>query len=486
MLLLILALTLTAVMLASGVCVRAADVDTGAVSTAGTDSTAAADSTAADDNAAGDAGASGSVDISDTDRTDESDEDSNPIPTVDHANAACVYNIENDRYIFDKNKDEQIYPASTVKLMTAILALEAFGEDLDHEITATSEALGATSGNNIAIKRDEVLTAEQLLYALICGCANDAANVLAVEIAGSIEGFVVMMNQKARELGATNTNYTNPTGMHHPAMVTTAADTALIAAEAAKNELIVEMSTVEKYTLEATNKQPQRIIFNKNYYYSSNMEYIYRWNVPRGLNAGYTAEGGYCIATSAARDGLTYIIIVMGARADENYIYSYTEAADLINWALYAYGYVKVLTTSSMICEVPVKLASKVDYVTLFPSSDIELYLPVDVDLSNDVQISWQLTVDSFTAPVDEGEVGGTLTATYKGESLGSYELITKTSVNRSNILYIFDLMRQIIETPQFRTVVIIISIIIGGYIGVSIILAYMARQARRQGGRRR
>ena len=175
----------------------------------------------------------------------------------------------------------------------------------------------------------------------------------------------------------------------------------------------------------------------------------------------------------------------MGARADENYIYSYTEAADLINWALYAYGYVKVLTTSSMICEVPVKLASKVDYVTLFPSSDIELYLPVDVDLSNDVQISWQLTVDSFTAPVDEGEVGGTLTATYKGESLGSYELITKTSVNRSNILYIFDLMRQIIETPQFRTVVIIISIIIGGYIGVSIILAYMSSQARRRGGRR-
>ena len=168
------------------------------------------------------------------------------------------------------------------------------------------------------------------------------------------------------------------------------------------------------------------------------------------------------------------------------YVYSYTEAADLIKWALYAYGYVKVLTTSSMICEVPVKLASKVDYVTLFPSSDIELYLPVDVDLSNDVQISWQLTVDSFTAPVDEGEVGGTLTATYKGESLGSYELITKTSVNRSNILYIFDLMRQLVETPQFRTVVIIISIIIGGYIGVSIILAYMSSQARRRGGRRR
>lgn len=430
--------------------------------------------------------ASGAAVYADSDTSDTAtDEEENPLPVIDHANAACVYNIENERYIFDKDMDKQIFPASTVKLMTAILAVEAFGDDLDRKITATSEALAATQGNNIAIKRDEVLTVEQLLYALICGCANDAANVLAIEIAGSIEGFVVMMNEKAKELGAVNTNYTNPTGMHHPAMVTTAADTALIAAEACKNELIVEMSTVEKYVMEATNKQPQRTIFNKNYYYSSNMEYIYLWNVPRGLNAGYTAEGGYCIATSAARDGLTYIVIVMGARADDEYIYSYTEAAELINWALYAYGYVKLLTTSSMICEVPVKLASKVDYVTLFPSADIELYLPVDVDLSNDVQITWQLTVDSFTAPVSEGEVGGTLTATYKGESLGTYELVTRNSVNRSNILYIFDLLRQLTETSQFRTIVLIIVILIVGYVGVSLLLAYNTRQRRRRGRRR-
>lgn len=406
-------------------------------------------------------------------------DDSNAPPTVDHANAACVYNIENDQFIFNKDMDKVIYPASTVKLMTAILAVEALGEQLNRKITVTSDALSGVQGNNIALKRDEVLTVEQLLYALICGCANDAANVLAVEVAGSVEGFVAMMNEKAKEIGAENTNYTNPTGMHHPAMVTTAADTAKIAAYAYKYELIVDISSEEKYIIGETNKQSQRTIFNKNSYFSTYMEYKYLWKVPRGLNAGYTAEGGYCIATSASRDGLTYIVVVMGARADEEEIYSYSEAAELIKWALYAYEYVKVLTTSDMICEIPVLLASKVDYVMLFPSENVELYLPVDVDISNDIQLTWQTDTDSFIAPVSEGQVGGRLTITYNGNSLGTYELITRNSVNRNNFLYILDLAKGLIDTPQFRTVVIIIIVLIVGYV-VLLIIFSIPRKGRR------
>ena len=115
-------------------------------------------------------------------------------PVLQNVGTAIVYNIENDRYIYELGADKIIPPASTVKLMTAIVAVEALGGDLDREVTVKAEAIVGVTGSNIALKRGEVLTVEQLLYALICGGANDAANVLAVEVAGSVEAFVALMN----------------------------------------------------------------------------------------------------------------------------------------------------------------------------------------------------------------------------------------------------------------------------------------------------
>lgn len=401
-------------------------------------------------------------------------------PEIENVGAAIVYNIENDRYIYEHNADKVIYPASTVKLMTAIVVIEQLGGDLSRAVTVSGGALVGLRGNNIALKRGEVLTVEQLLYALLCGCANDAANVLAFEVAGSVEAFAELMNEKAQEIGAVNTHYTNPTGMHDPAMVTTARDTAIIATYAFSTAPISDMSSVEKYYIPPTNKAGERTIFNKNHFFSTLTEYLYIWNIPRGLNAGYTDEGGYCLATTATRDGLTYVVITMGATRDERYIYSYTEAADLIKWAFNAYGYTKVLTTADMICEMPVKLSSKVDYVTLFPSRTLELYLPTGIDVKKDVQLEWTLTRDYFTAPVSEGEIGGRLTVSYNGTELGTVELITKTSVNRDNILYVLDLLGGFTETTGFKVLVGIGVFALAAYIAV-LVLVTMQRNRRRR-----
>ncbi len=394
-------------------------------------------------------------------------------PELKNIASASVYCVEEDRFIYGLNEEKQVYPTSTVKLMVAILAVEAFGEDLEREITVPVEAILTVQGNNIGLKRDEVLTARELLYALICGGANDVANVLAYEISGSVEEFVKKMNEKAAEIGAVNTKYLNVSGMHHPAMVTTAKDTAIIAAYAAHSEFICDVSSQEKIVLEATNKSKSRTIYNKNCYFATNMEYKYIWSVPRGLNAGFTAEGGYCVATTASKDGLTYVVTVMGAKADDDYIYSYTEAAKLIKWALKAYGYKTVLSTSDMICEVPVKLASRVDSVALFPSQLIELYLPVDVDVEKDVKITWELTKDSFTAPISDGEEGGTLTVSFEDPDrgdrfVGHYKLVTRNSVDRNNFLYILDLIGMLFETKAFRVAVVIAVIGAIGYIGAA------------------
>ncbi len=395
-------------------------------------------------------------------------------PTIENVGAATVYNIENDIYIYDHNADKVIYPASTVKLMTAIVAVEALGGNLMHEVMVSSKHIEGVRGNNIALKRGEVLTVEQLLLALLCGSANDAANVLAFEVAGSVEAFVDMMNAKAEEIGALNTHYTNPTGIHDPEMVTTARDTALIAAYAYKTEPITEMSSLEKFTLPKTNKAKARTVFNKNHFYSTLTEFIYLWSIPRGLNAGYTEEGGYCLATTATRDGLTYVVIAMNATRDEEYIYSYTEAAKLIKWAFDAYEYTDVLATSDMICELPVRLSSKVDYVTLFPSEPVELYLPADINVDDDVKLEWTLERESFTAPVSEGEVAGKITVSYEGKKLATVDLVTRNSVNRDNVLYVLDLMLGLTRTRTFRLIATVAVLALIAYVGV---LAYITVQ---------
>ncbi|MBQ8552277.1 MAG: D-alanyl-D-alanine carboxypeptidase [Clostridia bacterium] len=402
-------------------------------------------------------------------------------PVLQNVGTAIVYNIENDRYIYELDADKIIPPASTVKLMTAIVAVEALGNDLSREVTVEAGAIVGVTGSNIALKRGEVLTVEQLLYALICGGANDAANVLAFEVAGSIEAFVALMNEKAQEIGAVNTVYTNPTGMDDPAMVTTTRDVAIIATYAYKTAPICEMGSVEKFVIPANNKAGQRTIFNKNYYFSTHMEYKYIWNIPRGLNAGYTPNGGSCVVTTGHRNGLTYVVAVMGASSDDDYIYSYTEAADLIKWAYNAYDYTKLLTTSDMVCEIPVKLSSRVDYVTLFPSENVELYLPTGLDLEKDINIEWTLDHDSFTAPVSEGEVGGKLTITYNGVNLGTYDLVTRNSVNRDNILYVLDLVSGFTETTAFKVIAVTVGVAVAGYIAVLIFIRTVRTKKQRR-----
>ncbi len=388
-------------------------------------------------------------------------------PVLENVGTAIVYNIENDRYIYELDADKVIPPASTVKLMTAILAVEALGDDLNRIVTVDAGAIVGVTGSNIALKRGEELTVEQLLYALICGGANDAANVLAIEVAGSIEAFVDLMNKKAAEIGAVNTVYTNPTGMDDPGMVTTTRDVAIVATYAYKTVPICEMGSVEKFVIPKNNKAGERTIFNKNYYFSSHMEYKYIWKIPRGLNAGYTPNGGSCVVTTGSRDGLTYVVAVMGAKSDDEYIYSYTEAADLIKWAYNSYSYTKLLTTADMICEAPVKLSSRVDYVTLFPSENVELYLPSGLDLEKDLHIEWTLNNEYFTAPVSEGQVGGKLTITYNGVNLGTYDLITRNSVNRDNILYVIDLVKGLTQTSAFRVIASAFGLLIAGYTAV-------------------
>lgn len=150
-------------------------------------------------------------------------------PELDMARFAYVYNTDYDQVLYALNEDKILYPASTAKMMTAILALEYYEGKIDTRITITQEMLDLSGGTVVSYKLGEVLSVEQLLYGLVVANGNDAAYALALSIAGTVDGFVTLMNQKAAALGAKDTRYANPTGVDHNSAYTTAADVARIA-----------------------------------------------------------------------------------------------------------------------------------------------------------------------------------------------------------------------------------------------------------------
>lgn len=380
-----------------------------------------------------------------------------PGPEVERLQGAYLYNFENDQVLFEYDPEERVYPASTVKIMTAIVAFETFTGKLDSQITVTYGMLNEVAGNKIGFYEGEIVTVEQMLNCMLINSANDAAIILAHACAGSTEAFVNMMNDKAVELGAYNTYYTNPTGMHSSAMVTTARDTGLIARYAYSIPGFIEITSTPKYVMEATNRCDFRNIYNRNCMISKYYSVDYYYSGAVGMNAGATQQGGYalCAVAEDAADNLTYLAVVLGADGEDETYYNYINAERMLDWAFTSYGYETVLSTSQMICEIDVNLSSTLDYVTLVPERSISVYLPASVDLQRDIRYSYNTYEDVMDAPVEAGQEAGTITVIYGDEILGSCALITTSSITRSEFLYFLDRIGDFTGSRFFRATVV-------------------------------
>ena len=387
------------------------------------------------------------------------------LPDLSKVQNVYVYNLENDYVLYAKNEEDKIYPASTAKLMTGVIAVEYFNERYDKVITVTQESLGKFQGKNLKIKAGEELTVEQLLYATLCGGANDAANILAYEIAGSHEEFLNLMNDKAREIGMENTNYTNAYGYSDSAMFTTAKDTAVLAKYAYLVPGFMEICEANRYVIPETNMSKVRYVYNSSYLISTNTEKKYRNPDAKGMNAGSTVEGGHVVVTAVSKEGMTNFYVLMGGAMDDEEIYSYTAANELIKWSYESYGYKKVLDTSEMICEVDVGLSSQVDYVILSPDKTIEVFLPLDTDISKEIKREIKLESDKLNAPIEAGYVAGKIVLTYKGELLEEVNLVAKNNVDRNGFLYILARIKSFTHSSKFRIVLVVLVLILAMYI---------------------
>ncbi len=226
-----------------------------------------------------------------------------------YAQCAVLMDAKSGKILFEKNPDKLMYPASITKLLTALVVLENCS--LDDVVTVTKAATNVEP-TIIGLSEGEQLSLKDLMYGMLMKSGNDAAIALAVHTAGSVEEFSKLMNEKAESLGAHNSNFANPNGLNNTKHYTTASDYALIAREAAKNEVIRDACKTLVYTIDPTNKAGRRTVENTNeFLHDSGKAAHYEYGL--GMKTGYTSDAAYTYAGLAEKDGITLVSVVLGS-----------------------------------------------------------------------------------------------------------------------------------------------------------------------------
>ncbi|MBQ8151296.1 MAG: D-alanyl-D-alanine carboxypeptidase [Firmicutes bacterium] len=221
--------------------------------------------------------------------------------------------------LYEKNSEERRDPASVTKILTCLVVLENL--DMDEKVTITEDS--SPIGNNIAMKKDEVLTVEQLVYAMMLPSANDAARQLAIATSGDVDSFCKVMNDRAKECGAVDTNFTNPNGLNLPGQEnhkTTAWDLAQITSEALKNETFRKIVSTRKYIIPKTNKSEERVLRGTNPLLGSKesvevdgTSIPLKYEGATGVKTGTTSTAGNCFVGSAKRGDTELIVVTLNS-----------------------------------------------------------------------------------------------------------------------------------------------------------------------------
>ncbi len=233
-------------------------------------------------------------------------------PEGPQTESPCIIVMEQETgtILYEKMIDEQHYPASITKIMTALVAIE--NSSLDDVVTFSEDAIYKTEGSSISRDIGEQMTMEQCLYALLLNSANECGYAIAEHVAGSMDKFVDMMNDKAKELGCENTHFANPHGLTDPNHYTTCRDMALIAREAYKNENFRIITGTARYTIPPTNKHDEETpLQNHNEMLYPFRTLNYRYEYCTGGKTGYTEAANSTLVTYAEKDGMTLVCVVM-------------------------------------------------------------------------------------------------------------------------------------------------------------------------------
>lgn len=321
------------------------------------------------------------------------------------AQSACLIEAESGKAIYSKNADKRMHMASTTKVMTAIVAIES-GISLDTIFKTPVEAVGV-EGSSVYLAENENITFEALLYSLLLASANDAAVAIAIQVAGSVEAFVNLMNAKAQELGLTNTHFTNPHGLYDEGHYTTAHDLAHLMAYAMKNEIFATITASQRKVF-AREGEGVRVLINHN-------KLLKTYDGVIGGKTGFTKKSGRCLVSVAERDGLRLIAVTLNAPDD------WRDHATLYDFGFDNYEIRKIPPTN---LSLPV-ISGKKDTINL-TSSELSIFISKNANIITKVEIPrW------IFAPVHEGEKIGNVVYYLNGKKVASSHIIATEAIEQ-------------------------------------------------------
>ncbi len=331
------------------------------------------------------------------------------------ARAAVVMDVVSGRVLYGKNMDERLPMASTTKIMTAITAIE--NGNINDIVIASLKAQN-TGGSSIYLQAGERLSLEDLLYGLMLQSGNDAAVAIAEHVGGSTEGFALMMNQKAVEIGAYNTNFVNPHGLDDVHHYTTAGDLAKIASYGLRNQVFARIVSTKQKKIPWWGRDYSRVLKNKN-------KLLWQMEGGDGVKTGYTRRAGRCLVASATRNGWQLVSVVLNCGT------MWQESVSLLEYAFNAYQPVIYYEKGQFVKTVAVSNGKKerIRVVT-----DRLLMVPLTGEEKERVKVEEEW-VDYLEAPVVKGQKAGEVRVELEGEVLARANLIAQEEVKEKGFM---------------------------------------------------
>ena len=387
------------------------------------------------------------------------------------APAAYVVNLDTNIVVYEKNSETPLSAASLTKLMTTLLLLENYQDQLDSiSLTAPSYVYDliweqSTNASSADIRRGETQSLRNLLYAMLLPSGNEAAYIVADYMGGgSIDNFVAMMNDEAKAVGCTGTTFVDPCGLN-PNNITTARDAYLILRALTAYDVFstvvgtpsYDMGTNDRYTTPGTYiiQTTDKLITNSSYH----RDYT------KGGKTGSLGEWQN-FAGWHSQDGESYISILLNVPYDadpEGMRPALVETAIIMDWVFDTYTIAPALDTTQPITEVRVAYSTQADTVMLYPADNMMTLLPRDGGAALTEQVF--NVPDQLPAPIKQGDIVGTVTLTIEGETIGTADLIAGSDVSRNQLLYTISRVSLFFSSTYFKVVVILTMLVIGAYL---------------------
>ncbi len=343
------------------------------------------------------------------------------------AKSAILMEISTGKVLMELNPDEKLSPASITKVMTILLVFEALEDGkiaLEDKVTASQNA-SSKGGSQIWLKEGEVMTVHELLKATVIASANDACTALGEYVAGDEFAFVSMMNEKAKELGMTNTCFENCSGLDDTVTnhYSTARDVAIMSCELMKHEKVKEYTTIWMDTLR--NGETQLVNTNR---------LIRYYEDATGLKTGTTSKAGYCVSATAERDGMELVAVVLGS---DNSTERFEDAKKMLSWGFANYTIYQPKIDNSLITDVSVLYGEE-----SVAKSVVEKPKPILIEKSMQEKITQRvdMCVD-VEAPVEKNQTFGKVYFEIDGKKLGECSILSEKRIERRNTWFIFSLL---------------------------------------------